>query len=115
MSKKGIALLLIVFLVCIGTSAEEESPIREVSERLIARINRSSLVLESLTVSQDSKRVAYVAKSGNKCFVVVDEKEGKQYDVIITRGGIIIFDSPDNLHYLVLKDSDIYLVEERLE
>ena len=74
-----------------------------------------SIMAGSLIFSPDSKHLAYVAKSGNKCFVVVDEKEGKQYDVIITRGGIIIFDSPDNLHYLVLKDSDIYLVEERLE
>ncbi len=69
----------------------------------------------TLIFSPDSKRMAYVAGAGNKYFVVVDGKEGKQYDSIVTiRGGRIVFDSSDRLHYLVVKGNDIYLVEERL-
>ena len=46
--------------------------------------------------------------------MVVDGTKGKEYDGIVGEGKII-FDSPDSLHYLVLKDSNIYLVEERME
>jgi len=72
----------------------------------------------SLIFSSDGNQVAYAAVMispivGPKCFVVVNGKEGKQYDNIIRQGGII-FDSPDSLHYLALKGSDIYLVEERI-
>ena len=65
--------------------------------------------------SPDSRCVAYMAGVGNKCFVVVDGKEEKQYDGIVTLGGgRVIFDSPDSLHYLAIKGSSIYLVEERI-
>jgi hypothetical protein len=38
----------------------------------------------------------------------------KQYGGIVTLGGgRVVFDSPDNLHYLVLKGNSIYLVEVR--
>jgi hypothetical protein len=48
--------------------------------------------------------------------VVVDGKEGKQYDAIVTSGGgRIIFDSPDDFHYLVFKGNNIYLVEENIK
>jgi hypothetical protein len=67
----------------------------------------------SLIFSPDSKHVAYGARAGNKQFVVVDEKEGKQYDGIV-KGGKIILDSPEALHYLAGKDRSIYLVEERI-
>ncbi len=70
----------------------------------------------NLTFSPDSKRVAYGAKKGKESQVVVDGKEGKKYDSIVTvNGGKIIFDSPDNLHYIALKDNSVYLVQERIE
>jgi len=52
-------------------------------------------------------------------FVVVDGTEGKQYDelmvgTIVPGRGVIIFDSPDSLHYLALKHNTVYLVEERI-
>jgi len=84
------------------------------SERLVVQIDVSSWIQETFTVSPDSQRVAYVAQVGDKQFVVVDEREGKPYDGIV-RGGRIIFDSADRLHYLALKGADIYLVEERIE
>jgi hypothetical protein len=47
--------------------------------------------------------------------VVIDGKEGKQYDVIITKGGgKILFDSADRFHYLAAKGNEIYLVEEEI-
>jgi len=46
-----------------------------------------------LAFSPDSKRVAYTAEKGKKWFVVVDGKEGKQYDAIDPNA--IVF-SPDS-------------------
>ncbi|MEK6771560.1 MAG: hypothetical protein AABY62_07985 [Pseudomonadota bacterium] len=44
----------------------------------------------------------------------MDGKEGKPYDGLLA-GSRIIFDSPDRLHSLAVKDgSSIYLVEEKL-
>lgn len=54
---------------------------RPVSEKLVSQI-RSSAVQESLTASPNGRRIAYVAKAGQKYFVVVDGKEEKQYDGI---------------------------------
>ncbi|MEW6416877.1 MAG: hypothetical protein AB1480_02010 [Nitrospirota bacterium] len=71
----------------------------------------------ALIFSPDSKRVAYQAIEGDEWFVVVDGKEGKRYDMIVTSGwgrARVIFDSPDNIHYLARKGSSIYLVEERI-
>jgi hypothetical protein len=34
---------------------------------------------------------------------------------LIDRGGKIVFDSADSFHYLVLKDDDIYLVEQKMK
>ncbi len=84
MSKKGIALCLVAFLVCIATAVwTQEKPFdRVASERLIAGVPVPSWlwIPESFKVSPDNRRVAYVAGAGNRMFVVVDGKEGKQYD-----------------------------------
>lgn len=121
MSKKGMALYLALFLVgvVITVYAQEESQNRGVSEKLVAKVDTSSWTpesLESFKVSPDNKRVAYVAKVGDKWFVVVDGEEGDQYDAIVGfGGGRIIFDSADNLHYLAMKGNKIYLVEETIK
>ena len=48
--------------------------------------------------------------------MVVDGKDGKKYDGIVTiGGGRIIFDSPDRLHYISVIGSSIYLVEEEIK
>ncbi|HDQ00520.1 MAG TPA: hypothetical protein ENN22_15240 [bacterium] len=117
MLKKCTVLFFAFLLICIGISChvQEKSTNRIVSERFIVQTDFSSWIIESLKVSPDRKRVAYAAQVGNKRFVVVDGKEEKQYDGIgIIGGGRIVFDSPDSLHYLVLKGSSIYLVEERI-
>ena len=71
-------------------------------------------IISAPIFSPDSKRVAYLAVLGDKWFVVIDGEEGKRYDGFV-RGGRIIFDSPDSLHYLAQKGSNIYLVEERIK
>ena len=62
--------------------------------------------------SPDSKRVAYRARSGNKDFIVIDGVEGQQYEAVLSK---IIFDNPNNIHYIAMSDKKIYLVEEVLE
>ena len=49
--------------------------------------------------------------------MVVDGKEGQSYDAFLgDYGSRIIFDSPNSLHYLVVKNGrDVYLVEEKLK
>src|SRR6056297_1965200 len=66
--------------------------------------------------SPDGKRVAYGAIEGDKWFVVVDGEKQKEYDALIAiGGGDIVFNKPNNLHYLALKGRSIYLVEERFK
>jgi len=68
--------------------------------------------------SSDSKHVVYTAESSNKWFVVVDGKEGNQYDDFYLMPSdlkMIVFDTSESLHYLAVKDSDIYLVEEKIK
>lgn len=69
-----------------------------------------------LCFSTDGKRIAYAARRGNNHVVVVDWQEGKEYDGIVTMGGSkIVWDSPEQLHYLAQKGDAIYLVGERIE
>ena len=73
--------------------AEEISPKREISERLIGQIDFSTRIKESFKTSPDGKRLAYLARQGDKTSVIVDGKTGNQYD----RLSEIIF-SPDSEH-----------------
>lgn len=72
----------------------------------------------SLVFGPDSRWVAYAAqlwsffKGGNGWTLVVDGQEGEPYDQI---PGVIIFDSPDHLHYFAFRSArGIYLVDEHL-
>ena len=106
---------------------------RIVSEQLMDQSHISSLGKfaiacsywrESVVFSPDSKRLAYVAEryyggwwsGGKKNFVVVDGREGSQYDGIFLPldGGVVTFDSPGQLHYIALKANGFYLVKERI-
>jgi protease II len=74
-----------------------------------------------LVFSPDSKHLAYVGKKGKKYVIVVDGNEVKQHDQIyaatyekaLTMGNII-FDSPDQLHYLARDKEEISLHEINL-
>ncbi len=73
-------------------------------------------ILDGPVFSPDSKRVAYGAQMREKWFAVVDESARGPYDTMGTRspGARIVFDSATALHYLALKGSRIYLVEEQI-
>lgn len=80
----------------------------------IASLGVDDFLGGSLSFSRDSKRTAYNAMANFQQFVVVDEKEGRQYDVLV-KGGRIIFESPDSLRSIAIKGNGIYLVEERIK
>ena len=83
---------------------------------LILGVVLAHLLLDIARWFLDSQRVAYEAIVSDKRIVVVDGKEGEQYDTIAyTERGAIIFDSAESLHYLAIKGNLIYLVEEEIE
>jgi len=65
--------------------------------------------VKHLVFSPDSKHLIYEAYDDEaaKEFIVVDGQEGKKYDVVIFEqaGGQIIFDSPDQIRYIVLRQT----------
>lgn len=75
--------------------------------------------------SPNGQRLAYVYGKAATWTVVVDGKEGNQYDEIIhvayvgignlSGEGKFVFDSSDTLHYLAIKEGHIYLVEEKIK
>ena len=82
--------------------------------------------VSSLIFSPDSHHLAFIAlgfasnmglfKVGRTALVVVNGVDGGRYDDVVAppgRGGIV-FDSPDDLHYIARKDRAFYLVKERL-
>lgn len=65
--------------------------------------------------SPDGRILTYAARQDENEFVVVNEKERKKYSEIITeKGGKIVFDSPQDFHYLAREDNYIYLVDEKV-
>jgi hypothetical protein len=56
--------------------------------------------------------VVFEANEGYERFVVVDGEKGMAYNLVFY--GKIIFDTPNNFHYLALIGNEIYLVEETL-
>ena len=57
---------------------------REISENLIVSIDLFSWEQQYFRVSLDSRRVAYGAQKQNKWVIVVNGKEGRQYDSLLT-------------------------------
>jgi hypothetical protein len=69
----------------------------------------------TLIFSPDGKHTAFLGQLGEEWCVAVDGQAGKKYDGIITvRGGKITFDSNDQLSYLAVDGSKIFLVEEKI-
>jgi hypothetical protein len=85
--KKALAALVLVMLAMAllhGSSFAqmEGKKIRLVTREVSLGKVHPGIDWNSLVVSPDSKRVAYRAKHGGKWLVIVDGKEGKEYDVI---------------------------------
>ena len=95
-----IVLILGIFLVsgCVQQETKSGAPTPlEISDRVISEkliVKNDSLPFDSLKISLDNRRVAYVAKEGRKWFVVVDGKEEKKYNSSIVDGTLIF--SPDS-------------------
>jgi Tol biopolymer transport system component len=81
-------------------------------------IKHKNILLDSLTFSPGSLRIAYgeVEYEDQMC-VVVNKHKGKKYDnvVLALGGGRITFDGPDELHYLAQKGGNVYSVHETLK
>jgi hypothetical protein len=57
-----------------------------------------------------------VAKRGEKQFVVVDGKEGKEYDgFLLELESKLVFDSPKSFHTLAGRGIEIFRVEVQIE
>jgi len=66
--------------------------------------------------SRDGARMAYIARSGSKCFVVIDSSEGKAYDEMLSKnGGRVAFSGSDRIRYFAIKGKDLLLVEETIK
>ncbi|MEP7137107.1 MAG: hypothetical protein ABI904_19435 [Chloroflexota bacterium] len=65
---------------------------------------------KSITFSPDSKHVAHVAKSKGQDRIVIDGNDSKPYDTILT--GITA--TQYGFQYLAIKDTNIYLVEDKI-
>ena len=61
-------------------------------------------------------RLGFIMVGKKSHMVVIDGQEGKKYDGIVAppEGEGIIFDSPDQVHYIARKSNAFYLVEERM-
>ncbi len=69
-----------------------------VSEKLILQIDDSRLLKDSLVVSPNGRRVAYVARAGARAFVVVDGKEEKHYSAVGKEIPYVTAEGPEVLH-----------------
>jgi len=93
MSKKRISLYLVALVVCIVLCSCKPKETRVVSESLITQIKALGSEF-SLRISPNGKRAAYIVKPGPyKSFVVIDNKQQKQYEAIYSD---VIF-SPDSM------------------
>ncbi len=95
MFKKCVIISFSFFLVFLGVivGAQERTPNHIATTTLIDQVKFSFWIKRSFRISPDSRHTAYVAKAGDKMVVVVDGKEGKSYDEILS--GTPIF-SPDS-------------------
>jgi Tol biopolymer transport system component len=102
----------IEFGVVLTHSVEFICPHRMVSERIISKIDISSTKKNSLIISPDRKRVAYIGIVGNQQYVAADGKNHRKYDDI----KFLLF-SPDNQHiaYAGKAGDDWYLAVDRKE
>jgi hypothetical protein len=87
---------------------------RVVSKKLVALIGSYSLVKQSFKVSPDIRRMAYTAQARGRLFVVVDGKEGKEYDAIGKDSPIF---SPDSrrVAYAARMGNKHFMVVDRME
>ena len=74
------------------------------------------LAANGLTFSPDSQRLAYAVKDDDGWTVMVDGTRSRHWGALATQDSpVVVFDGPDQFHYLAISGTDVLLVEERLE
>ncbi|MCX8064011.1 MAG: hypothetical protein N3G21_02430 [Candidatus Hydrogenedentes bacterium] len=72
------------------------------------------ILAPGVVFSPDSRGYAYVAMRGGiflgKQLAVIDGVEGKEYDGFL-KGSKFVFDSPNKIHTLALREGEIFLLE----
>ena len=113
MFKRKLAITLASVILCSALVAVGWTAETIPSEKLICQIDSSSWISETLTVSPDNTRVAYIAKKGDKEFAVIDGKEEKQY---YDRAGYLTF-SPDSkrVGYVPMTGGKVFVVVDGKE
>jgi hypothetical protein len=102
----GLAALLAAPLFAQAQAPKIRLVTREVS---LGKVHPGALP-DTLAVSPDSRRVAYLAVRGGKWLVVVDGAEGNEYDAFL-RGTKLVFDSPTALHGPAYRAGEFFRVE----
>ncbi len=70
----------------------------------------------SIAFSPASKRLAFVATRGDKQFVVIDGIDGDSYDRILLQGiDTIRFTGESEMHYLAVRNNELFLVHETIQ
>lgn len=95
MINKTAILILTIFILCIFLHSNAQALERKSKETLIEKIDLSSWVPESFTVSANGKHYAYVFKKDGKEQAVIDGSKGKEYDLILKGPGGYFTFSPD--------------------
>ncbi|MCD4782856.1 MAG: hypothetical protein K8T10_03385 [Candidatus Eremiobacteraeota bacterium] len=96
MINKTVVLILAVLILCSFFHSGVEAMERKATETLIEKIDLSSWMPESFTVSMDGKHRAYVKKKDGKELAVINGKEEKVYDRILKGPGGYFTFSPDS-------------------
>lgn len=80
--KKYIYPVIILFLCIFYHAGYSQKITRNISEKLIAKVDMKKMVDPSFSISQNLRRIAYRIKSGSKQRVVIDGREQLLYDSV---------------------------------
>jgi WD40 repeat protein len=65
-----------------------------------------------LGFSPGSRHVAWTARIGRDGIPVVDGQEERRYSLVSAPGSRVVFDSPTLFHFLAVKDTQVFLVQQ---
>ena len=84
MARNALFLCLCVVLAYASLAGawSQEPATSTATERVLGKVDLSSWMEQTVAASPDATRVAYVARAGEKQFVIVDGQKGKRYDEI---------------------------------